>query len=177
MLTTFNDNPNLLKKVITGDGSWVYGYDIKTKVQSSQWKRPQEPRPKKARQVRSNVRVLFTVFFKKVITGDASWVYDYDIETKAESYQWKRPRPKKARQVRSSVKVLLSVLFNCNGVAHHEFLSQGCTINKEYYLEVIAQSNSSVTDCGETNHGFCAMRTHQHTHRCLCVSFWPKTKP
>ena len=63
MLTMFNDDPDLLKKVITGDESWVYGYDIETKAQSSQWKRPEEPRPKKARQVRSNVRVLLSVFF------------------------------------------------------------------------------------------------------------------
>ena len=40
MLTTFNDDPDLLKKVITGDESWVYAYDIETKAQSSQWKRP-----------------------------------------------------------------------------------------------------------------------------------------
>ena len=32
MLTTFNDNPDLLKKLITGDESWVYGYDIETKA-------------------------------------------------------------------------------------------------------------------------------------------------
>ena len=38
MLTTFNDDPDLLKKVITGDESWVCGYDIETKDQSSQWK-------------------------------------------------------------------------------------------------------------------------------------------
>ena len=62
-LTTFNDDPDLLKKIITGEESWVYGYDIATKAQSSQWKRPEEPRPKKARQVRSNVKVLLTVFF------------------------------------------------------------------------------------------------------------------
>ena len=49
---TFNDYPDLLKKVITGDESRVYGYDIETKAQSFQWKRPEEPRSKKARQVR-----------------------------------------------------------------------------------------------------------------------------
>ena len=38
MLTTFNDDPDLLKKVITGDESWLYGYDIETKAQSYQWK-------------------------------------------------------------------------------------------------------------------------------------------
>ena len=31
-LTAFNDDPDLLKKVITVDGSWVYGYDIKAQL-------------------------------------------------------------------------------------------------------------------------------------------------
>ena len=41
----------------------MYGYDIETKAQSSEWKHPEEPRPKKARKVQSNVKVLLTVFF------------------------------------------------------------------------------------------------------------------
>ena len=60
---TFNDDSDLLKNVITGDKSWVYVYDIETKGQSSQCKHPEKPRSKKARQVRSNVKVLLTVFF------------------------------------------------------------------------------------------------------------------
>ena len=52
MLTTFNDDPYLLKKFITGDESRVYGYDIETKAQSSQWKRPEELIPKKSPHVR-----------------------------------------------------------------------------------------------------------------------------
>ena len=35
MLNDVNDEPDLLKKVITGDESWVYGYDVKTKAQTS----------------------------------------------------------------------------------------------------------------------------------------------
>ena len=42
MLTTFNDDPDLLKKVITVDDSCVYDYDIETKAQSSQAKCPEE---------------------------------------------------------------------------------------------------------------------------------------
>lgn len=34
------------------------GYDVETKAQSSQWKLPHEPKPKKARKVRSNVKLL-----------------------------------------------------------------------------------------------------------------------
>ena len=32
MLTTFNDDLDLLKKVITGNELWVYDYDIETKA-------------------------------------------------------------------------------------------------------------------------------------------------
>ena len=32
-----NTDENFLKDVITGDEMWVYGYDVETKVQSSQW--------------------------------------------------------------------------------------------------------------------------------------------
>jgi hypothetical protein len=41
-------DPNFFQNVTTGDESWVYGYEPETKVQSSQWKTPNSPRPKKA---------------------------------------------------------------------------------------------------------------------------------
>ena len=47
IMTTFNDNPHLLKKVITDAESWVSGYDIEILAQSFPWKRPEKPRPKK----------------------------------------------------------------------------------------------------------------------------------
>ncbi|UYV78777.1 hypothetical protein LAZ67_16002713 [Cordylochernes scorpioides] len=85
--------------------------------------------------------------FQRVITGDETWVYGYDVETKAQSSQWKlphEPRPKKARQVRSNVKVLLTVFFDCRGVVHHEFLPQGRTVNKEYYLQVMRNLREAI---------------------------------
>ena len=45
ILNDVNDDPDLLKKVISGDESWVYGYDVETKAQSSQWKHTESPRP------------------------------------------------------------------------------------------------------------------------------------
>lgn len=41
----------------------MYSYELETKAQSSQKKFSNEPRPKKARQVPSNVKVLLIVFF------------------------------------------------------------------------------------------------------------------
>ena len=73
MLTTFNDNPDLLKKVVIDDESWEYGYDIQTKTQSYKLKHPEEPRPKKSCQVRSNVKVLLIIFF------DCNGVVDHEL--------------------------------------------------------------------------------------------------
>jgi hypothetical protein len=58
-----SDDETFLSRVITGDESWVYGNDPETKQQSSQWKSPQLPRPKKARQVKSNVKRMIIAFF------------------------------------------------------------------------------------------------------------------
>ena len=48
---------------MTGDEFWVYGYDLETKQQSSQWKGPSSPRPIKGHQVRSKTKVMLLVFF------------------------------------------------------------------------------------------------------------------
>ena len=48
LIQTTTNEADSLKKVITGGESWVYSYDLDTKAQSSQWKLPGSPRPKKA---------------------------------------------------------------------------------------------------------------------------------
>lgn len=47
LLDRSEEDENFLSRIITGDESWVYGYDIETKVQSSQWVGETSPRPKK----------------------------------------------------------------------------------------------------------------------------------
>ncbi|XP_076438852.1 protein GVQW3-like [Babylonia areolata] len=78
--------------------------------------------------------------FNTVITGDESWVFGYDPETKLQSSQWKHPtspRPKKARQIRSNVRVMLTVFFDSSGMVHHKYAPRGTTITNEYYQEVL----------------------------------------
>jgi hypothetical protein len=74
------------------------------------------------RQLASNVET----FLSTVITGDESWVYGYNPETKRQSSQWKSPtstRPKKARQVKCNVKSMIITFFDIKGIVHKEF---GC---------------------------------------------------
>jgi hypothetical protein len=48
MLDYTNSDPEFLNIMISGDESWVYGYDPETKAQSSQWKRINIPEAKKS---------------------------------------------------------------------------------------------------------------------------------
>ena len=64
LLANASGNENFLKNTITGDETWVYGYDVETKMQSPQWMRKGSPRPKKkARMNRSKIKVMLVVFF------------------------------------------------------------------------------------------------------------------
>jgi len=86
-------------------------------------------------------------FLSKVITGDKSWCYGYEPETKQASSQWKTPtspRLKKARQVRSNAKTMLIVFFEVRGIVHREFIPPGQTVNQEYYLEVLRRLRENV---------------------------------
>jgi len=68
--------PNLLKRVVTGDESWIFEYDPLTKRQSLEWKSALSPKPQKARMFKSKTKVMlqcwaiFTIFNKNnVISG------------------------------------------------------------------------------------------------------------
>ena len=63
MLQEAEPDENFMGQIITGDETWVYGYDPERKRQSSQWKSADSPRPKKWSEVRSKVKVMLIVFF------------------------------------------------------------------------------------------------------------------
>lgn len=61
--TMISDYQNVIKRIITGDETWIYAYDPETANQSSEYRAKGEPRPKKARQSKSKIKVMLTVFF------------------------------------------------------------------------------------------------------------------
>jgi len=86
-------------------------------------------------------------FLCRVITGDESWVYGYDPETKQQYSQWKSPtspRPKKARQVKSNVKSMIIIFFNVKGIVHKESVPTGQTVNSGSYCEVLQRLHENV---------------------------------
>jgi len=87
-------------------------------------------------------------FMGQIITGDKTWVYEYDPETKRQSSQWKSadsPRPKKARQVLSKVKVMLIVFFDMEDIVHYEYIPQGQTVNQQFYLQILRHLRLAVS--------------------------------
>jgi len=79
-------------------------------------------------------------FLNKIITGDGTWCFAYDPETKRQSSEWvgeTSPRPKKLKFQRSRIKTMLIIFFDSQGVVHKEFVPKGKTVNAEFYKAVI----------------------------------------
>jgi len=87
-------------------------------------------------------------FMGQIITGNETWVYWYDPETKHQSSQWKSadsPRSKKVRHVLSNVKVMLIVFSDMEGIVHYEYVPQGQTVNQQFYLQVLKRLRPAVS--------------------------------
>jgi len=109
----------------------------------------------------------------RVITGDETWVYQYDPETKQQSAQWKTansPQPKKFRRSKSRVKTMLLTFFDIIGIVHYEFVPTGQTVNQDYYLNVLERLREKVRNNSNflpTTHGSCITTMHLLTRHCL----------
>ncbi|UYV70749.1 hypothetical protein LAZ67_8000463 [Cordylochernes scorpioides] len=83
----------------------------------------------------------------KIITGDETWVYGYDPETKRQSAEWRgqgEPRPKKSRILKSRNKVLLVAFLDNKGIVHHEYLPAGRLVIKEMYLSILRRLREAI---------------------------------
>ncbi|UYV70425.1 hypothetical protein LAZ67_7002954 [Cordylochernes scorpioides] len=85
-------------------------------------------------------------FLNSVVTGDESWMFEYDPESKRQSCAWhtkSSPRPKKARMSKSRIKTIII----------------GQTVNSVFYLEVlrrlkrrIARMRTDIKDTVKVHH-------------------------
>jgi len=86
-------------------------------------------------------------FLGNAITGDETWVYGYDPETRVQSSQWKPPSSpcaKKAHQSRSNIKVVMIVFFDRDGIVRAEFVPRNTTVNSEYYKGLLERLRNNV---------------------------------
>jgi hypothetical protein len=74
-------------------------------------------------------------FLGKVVTGDESWVFAYDPETKMQSSERhinSSPRPKKCRATKSNIKVMLVTFFDDERIVHREFVPTGTSVTAAF---------------------------------------------
>ncbi|KAK3731733.1 hypothetical protein RRG08_035402 [Elysia crispata] len=79
-------------------------------------------------------------FLDRIITGDETWVYSWDPETKRQSAEWRdfdEPRPEKVRRKQGALKVMHMIFFYMNGVILRWPVPIGTTINAQYYKKVL----------------------------------------
>ena len=79
-------------------------------------------------------------FFNKIITGDETWCFAYDYETKLQSSEWvgeTSPYPKEFKFQGSRIKTMLIIFFISQGIVHKEFIPEGKGINAEFYKGVM----------------------------------------
>ena len=78
-------------------------------------------------------------FLSRVLTGDESWLYNYDLARKQQSLQWKTPSSETKTSAPSSEQHQVNsvIFFDIQGIVHKEFVPPGQTVNGNFYCEVL----------------------------------------
>lgn len=79
-------------------------------------------------------------FLSRIITGDETWIYQYDPESKQQSKQW-LPRgssgPIKFKSQKSAQKVMATIFWDSDGVILIDYLKGQRTVTGAYYANVL----------------------------------------
>ena len=86
-------------------------------------------------------------FYARIVTGDETWIFQYDPESKIQSKEWLprgTPGPKKFRAARSVAKVLATVFWDTEGVILVDFLEDQKSITAVYYEAVLLKLRRAI---------------------------------
>jgi len=119
------------------------------------------------------------IFFKHIIKADETWIFEYDPDTKRQSWEWhksKSPRPKKVRMSKSKIKTMLICFLDSQGVVHKEFMPPGQTVNKQYYREFLERLRKRLIVSGQRLRklGCCITTMLPVTLPTPWTNVWPK---
>jgi hypothetical protein len=88
-------------------------------------------------------------FLKNIVTGDETWVYEYDVETTVQSSQWvSKTFSQTEKSAPSSIKrqghvdCFFPIMKELSII--HLYVPHGQTLNKEYYVEVLKSLREAV---------------------------------
>jgi histone-lysine N-methyltransferase SETMAR len=86
-------------------------------------------------------------FETRFITGDETWVYDYQPESKQQSMVWVKkgsPAPVKFKSARSAGKSMATIFWDCQGAVLIDFLPRGTTMTGQYYAALLGRLREAV---------------------------------
>ena len=75
-------------------------------------------------------------FLQNIITGDETWVFHYEPETKLQLMEYRHLTSlcvQKFKAEKSAQKVMLTIFWDACGVIHKEYMARGTTINSTSY--------------------------------------------
>jgi hypothetical protein len=81
-------------------------------------------------------------FFGRIVTGDETWVHDYDSLSRLKVMAWKKSgedTPTRASQQRSAGKIMLVIFWDIDGVLLTHYLTHEKAIDGSYYTSFIEQ--------------------------------------
>ncbi len=85
--------------------------------------------------IKSNLK-----FLDYIITGDVSYYFVYDPETKGQSSKWCGPNTPSSKKFQFQilrVKTMLILFFNSKGIIHDEYVPEGQTETATFYVQVL----------------------------------------
>lgn len=86
-------------------------------------------------------------FMHRIITGDETWIHQFEPENKRQSMQWRHvtsPPPRKFKTIPSTKKVMATVFWDFQGVLLIDFLPNGQTINANRYIMTLKRLKRAV---------------------------------
>ena len=118
-------------------------------------------------------------FFSRVITGDESWILEYDPETKLQSRDWytaKSPRLKKARMTKSKIKSMIICFLTVSGSSTRNLCHQDKLSIKLFIGKSLKDSGKGWLVCDQALHalGCCTTTTTHDTRQSPSMNFWQK---
>jgi len=118
-------------------------------------------------------------FLSRLVTMDETWLYHYDPETKQQSMQWRHSgshRPQKFRVQKSTGKVLASIFWDQDRVLLIDYLTNGQTINAQYYTSLLVQLKDILKEKrrGKITKGVLFLHDNAQAHRAFATQKnWP----
>ena len=115
-----------------------------------------------------------TNFFDCIVTGDESWIHQYDPLSQLEAKVWKRSGEQtltRLRQERSAGKITMIIFWDKDGVLLTEYLPRGTTINGPYYASITERLRPVILEKrrGKVSRGVLLLHDTAPIHMCNIV--------